>query len=58
MKTLKITLALVAIAMLTVSGVQSETAIEIANEEKLVAPVNIDLLAHKGKAKIKLPTQG
>lgn len=56
MKTLKITLALVAVAMLTVSGVKSEK-IETAENSNTTQPAKIDLLAH-GKKDIKLPTQG
>lgn len=56
MKTLKITLALVAIAMLTVSGVESDK-IETAEKSNITQPTKIDLLAH-GKKEMKLPTQG
>lgn len=54
MRTLKITLALVAIAMLTVSGVQSETVVNTDDSYKQNSK-NIDLLAH-GKGKMKLPS--
>jgi hypothetical protein len=56
MKTLKITLALVAIAMLTVSGVQSDK-VETADNSNITQPTKIDLLAH-GKKAVKLPSQG
>ncbi|MBV7269629.1 hypothetical protein [Winogradskyella luteola] len=56
MKTLKITLALVAIAMLTVSGVQSD---KVVNNEPTYkeSSTHINLLAHK-KNKLKAPTNG
>ncbi|MCB0398445.1 MAG: hypothetical protein KDD26_02265 [Winogradskyella sp.] len=57
MKTLKITLALVAIAVLTVSGVQSDK-VETAENSNITQPTKIDLLAHEGKKNIKLPGQG
>ncbi|EDP71226.1 hypothetical protein FBALC1_02042 [Flavobacteriales bacterium ALC-1] len=56
MKTLKITLALVAVLVLTVSGVQSEEII-VTNNSDINQPSKIDLLAH-GKKKVKLPSQG
>ncbi|WP_411893287.1 hypothetical protein [Winogradskyella sp. A2] len=56
MKTLKITLTLVAIALLTVSGVQSEDIVASENSDKN-QPAKIDLLA-SGKKKTELPTQG
>lgn len=56
MKTLKITLALVAVAMLTVSGVQSDK-IENGEKSNIKQPTKIDLLAH-GKKELKLPSQG
>lgn len=56
MKTLKITLALVAIAVLTVSGVQSDN-VETGEKSNITHPTKIDLLAH-GKKEVKLPTQG
>ena len=53
MKTLKITLALVAIAVLTVSGVQSEQIVA-DNEPTYKESKSYDLLAHsKKKAKIQ-----
>lgn len=58
MKTLKITLALIAIALLTVSGVQSDNTIELTDKEKVTTPTKIDLLAHGKKNKIKLPSNG
>ncbi|WP_157358344.1 hypothetical protein [Winogradskyella sp. J14-2] len=56
MKTLKITLALVAVALLTLSGVESDK-FETAEKSNVTQPTKIDLLAH-GKKEIKLPTQG
>lgn len=56
MKTLKITLALVAVLVLTVSGVQSEE-ITITNNSDVNQPTKIDLLAHN-KKKVKLPSNG
>ena len=55
MKTLKITLALIAIAVLTVSGVQSEKVVVTQNSD-VNQPTKIDLLAHN-KKKLKLPSQ-
>lgn len=55
MKTLKITLTLVAIALLTVSGVQSEDV--VAENSDKNQPAKIDLLAG-GKKKVEIPTQG
>jgi len=57
MKTLKITLALVAILVLTVSGVQSEQIV-ITNKSDIHQPTKIDLLAHVKKKKASVPTQG
>ncbi|MDG4715928.1 MULTISPECIES: hypothetical protein [Winogradskyella] len=57
MKTLKITLALLAVAMLTVSGVQSDKN-ETAEKTNIHQPTKIDLLAHEGKKEIKMPEQG
>ncbi|BAO75934.1 hypothetical protein [Winogradskyella sp. PG-2] len=57
MKTLKITLALVAVLVLTVSGVQSENTSDSAQNE-INQPTKIDLLAHRGKTKMKIPTTG
>ncbi|WP_181855277.1 hypothetical protein [Winogradskyella sp. KYW1333] len=56
MKTLKITLTVVAIALLTVSGVQSEDVV-VENSDKN-QPAKIDLLAGGKKLKTQLPTQG
>lgn len=58
MKTLKITLALVAVLVLTVSGVQSENVIENIAQDKIETPTKIDLLAHGKKTKMKLPSNG
>ena len=57
MKTLKITLALVAIAVLTVSGVQSEQVVAEINNN-IHQPTKIDLLAHGKKKDFKHPKQG
>mgnify|MGYP001048888814 CR=1 FL=1 len=56
MKTLKITLALVAVLVLTVSGVQSDN---VVNSEPTFKEnsTHINLLAHK-KNKIKAPANG
>ena len=56
MRTIKITLALLAIVILTVSGVQSN---DIVNDKTTVEQnsSNIDLIAHK-KAEVKVPTRG
>ncbi|WP_179343439.1 hypothetical protein [Winogradskyella ursingii] len=56
MKTLKITLLLVAVILLTVSGVNPGSNIDTEPTYKENS-TNIDLLAHK-KSKIKLPTNG
>lgn len=56
MKTLKITLALVAIAMLTVSGVQSDKVVA-ENEPTYKEVKSYDLVAHIRK-KGKIKTQG
>ena len=54
MKTLKITLALVAIAMLTVSGVKSENVVVDNEQPTYKTHTNYDLIAHnKKKGKIK-----
>ncbi|MCT4629436.1 hypothetical protein [Winogradskyella sp.] len=55
MKTLKITLTLIAITMLTVSSVQSD---EVVNNDPTLkeSSTHINLLAHK-KSKIKAPNQ-
>ena len=55
MKTLKITLALVAIAMLTVSGVQSENV--VVDHTTYEADSNFDLLA-SNKKKLEKPHNG
>lgn len=58
MKTLKITFALVAVLLLTVSGVQSDAV--VVNEDEPTfnqQPNTIDLLAHR-KSKLKKMTQG
>ena len=57
MKTLKITIALVAVLLLTVSGVKSET-ITVTENNEIKQPTKIDLLAHTKKGTIKMPTQG
>jgi hypothetical protein len=57
MKTLKITLALVAVLLLTVSGVQSEDANVAAEEPTYKEYSNQNLLA-TNKKKLKLQTQG
>lgn len=54
MKTLKITFALAAIMLLTVSGVQSESN-SVSENNEIKQPTKIELLAHN-KAKIKKPT--
>ena len=56
MRTLKITLALLAIVVLTVSGVQSNDVVT-DNPTIKESSKTINLLAHK-KAKLKVPTQG
>lgn len=56
MRTLKITLALAAIVMLTVSGLQSEDVNKMEpNYEK--TSTNYDLFAH-GKTKYRVPSNG
>lgn len=53
MKTLKITLALVAVLVLTVSGVQSENVV-VDNEPTYKSYDNNNLIAHKReKAKVQ-----
>lgn len=54
MKTLKITLTLVAIALLTISGVQSDSP-QTNEKSDVNQPVKIDLIAHGGK-KLKVPS--
>ncbi|SDG90248.1 hypothetical protein [Winogradskyella thalassocola] len=57
MKTLKITFALLAVLLLTVSGIQSEN-VAVNNEEPTYKEKpSYDLLAHD-KTKIKIKTQG
>ncbi len=56
MKTLKITLALVAVLVLTVSGVQSDSNL-VSEKNEINQPTKIDLLAHN-KVKIKAPSNG
>ncbi len=54
MKTLKITLLLAAVVLLTVSGQSSDT---ITNDvQKDPSTTDVHLVAHK-KAKIRIPTQ-
>ncbi|MBC3845405.1 hypothetical protein H8K90_03345 [Winogradskyella echinorum] len=55
MKTLKITLALVAVLVLTVSGVQSDKVVN--DQPTYEAKSNFDLLA-TSKTKIKKPGNG
>jgi len=57
MKTLKITLSLIAVLLLTVSGMKSEEV--AANDENPTYKThsNYDLIAHN-KAKAKIKTQG
>lgn len=57
MKTLKITLALVAVLLLTVSGVKSETVINKSNEPTLKEYSPKDLLAID-KKKLKIESHG
>ena len=58
MKTLKITLALLAVMLLTVSGVQSDrVSVNDEDNTSVQKPTNIDLLAHR-KAKLKIITKG
>ena len=56
MKALKITLAIVAVTILTVSGVKSENTI-LDNQEVNKQTTKTDLLAH-GKDKIEKPRNG
>ena len=58
MKTLKITFALLAVLLLTVSGVKSDS-ISVNSEENtsITKPTNIDLLAHR-KSKLKIVKNG
>jgi hypothetical protein len=57
MKTLKITIALVAVLLLTVSGVKSETVAASNDEPTYKEQASYDLLAHT-KKKTKVQTQG
>lgn len=57
MKTLKITLSLIAVLLLTVSGVQSEDVLTASEKNEVKHPTKIDLLAH-GKKEVEIPTQG
>ncbi|MEH1006230.1 hypothetical protein [Winogradskyella sp. ECml5-4] len=57
MKTLKITIALVAVLLLTVSGVQSEAVVANNDEPTYNTHENYDLIAHT-KNKVKLKTNG
>ena len=56
MKTLKITFALLAVLLLTVSGVQSETVVVNNDVPTYKEQNSYDLLAHD-KTKIKIKTQ-
>jgi len=57
MKTLKITLTLAAVALLTVSGVKSDDFV-VDNDNNIHQPTKVDLIAHGKKKKSKVPTQG
>ena len=57
MKTLKFTLAIVAVLLLTVSGVQPETVVNNSDESTIQAKSNFDLLA-TSKTKILKPRNG
>lgn len=57
MKTLKITFALAAVLMLTVSGVKSEDVAQNNEQTYKQKPTHINLVAHN-KAKMKLPDNG
>ncbi len=57
MKTLKITFALVAVMLLTVSGVQSETVSNKTESTHKENSTHINLLAHN-KDKLKAPSNG
>ncbi|MBU2927819.1 hypothetical protein [Winogradskyella psychrotolerans] len=57
MKTLKITLALLSVLLLTISGVQSESVIADNEEPTYESYENYDLMAHT-KDKSKLKTNG
>jgi len=56
MKTLKITLALIAIVVLTVSGVQSSETASV-EDNNIHQPTKIDVLAH-AKKKVLVPSNG
>jgi len=57
MKTLKITLSLIAVLLLTVSGVKSEEVAVNDENPTYKTHSNYDLIAHN-KDKVKLKTQG
>ncbi|REE27682.1 hypothetical protein DFQ09_101517 [Winogradskyella pacifica] len=57
MKTLKITFALLAVLLLTVSGIQSDIVAVNDEEPTYKEKTSYDLLAHD-KTRIKLKTQG
>lgn len=57
MKTLKITLALAALLLLTVSGVKSEDVAVNDENPTYKGQTNYDLLAHN-KKKLEVSTQG
>ncbi|EPR73323.1 MULTISPECIES: hypothetical protein [Winogradskyella] len=57
MKTLKITFALLAVLLLTVSGIQSDNVAVNDEEPTYKEKTSYDLLAHD-KTRIKLKTQG
>lgn len=57
MKTLKITLTLLALLLLTVSGVKSEDAVNQNEPNYKEGSIQINLLAHK-KDKLKVPSNG
>ncbi|NRD21871.1 hypothetical protein HNV10_01370 [Winogradskyella litoriviva] len=55
MKTLKFTLAIVAVLLLTISGVQPETVVNNSDESTIQSKSNFDLLA-TSKKKLDKPT--
>jgi len=57
MKTLKITLLLAAVVLLTVSGSTSNDMLTADNQNDVKQTTKTDLLAHTKKG-LKLPTQG
>lgn len=57
MKTLKITLLLAAVVLLTVSGSQSDGMVNPDNQNDVKQTTKTDLLAHTKKG-LKLPTTG